>query len=377
MPSKDKEDIVADGRARDEFSAKNPFFCCVISHTATSEVPGLTVAGANPDLVKYTSPADAEFLHYGRCRCIPGVPATPDGKPTPAVITKAALDLAGIPFLVVDAGAKVKPDVPCVSFGVKPGGNIAQENAMDDASDAKRALEYGHALGRQLARSSDLVVVGESIPGGTTTALAVLRALGIDALFKVSSSMPENPHGLKNEIVRSALERAHIPASGGAVTALEAVSLVGDPMIPAAAGIAAGALEAGAKVMLAGGTQMTAVLAVMKGLAIPLSCNEICIGTTVYVAKDSSADLAGLAKQVSPRVPVLACDLHLEKSAKPGLQAFAKGFVKEGVGAGGTSIAAMLKTGAGGEKMLAAIERVYEHSIEGKKEKKGPTTTTT
>ena len=44
---------------------------------------------------------------------------------------------------------------------------------------------------------SDLIVVGESIPGGTTTALAVLRALGIDARFKVSSSMPENPHNLK------------------------------------------------------------------------------------------------------------------------------------------------------------------------------------
>ncbi len=354
----DVADITGPKSAARKFSAKRPFFACVISHTATSEIPGLTVAGANPDLVKYTSPADAEFLHYGYCKCIPGVPATPDGKPTPAVITRSALEFAEIPFLVVEAGTKIKPDIPCVSLGVRPGGNIAQENAMD-VSDVKKALELGHAAGRQLARSSDLVVVGESIPGGTTTALAVLSALGVDARFRVSSSMPENPHSLKNQVVGSALARTRISAP---VPALEAVSLVGDPMMPAVAGIAAGALEAGCNVMLAGGTQMAAILAVMKGLGMPL--NNICIGTTTYVAGDKSADLAGLVRQVSEKVPVLACDLHLDKSSKPGLQAFAKGFVKEGVGAGGSSIAALLKTKKDGKKLLAGIERQYERSIE-------------
>lgn len=351
-------DILGPRQAIKKFSAKRPFFACVISHTGTSEIPGLTVAGANPDLVKYTSPADAEFLHYGYCKCIPAVPATPDGKPTPAVITRSALELGGIPFLVVEAGTKVKPDIPCISLGVKPGGNIAQENAVG-ISDVKRALEMGHATGKQLARSSDLVVVGESIPGGTTTALAVLSALGVDARFRVSSSMPENPHSLKNRVVESALARAGISAP---VTALEAVSLVGDPMMPAVAGIAAGALEAGCKVMLAGGTQMAAVLAVMKGLGLPL--DNVCVGTTTYVANDRSADLAGLVRQVSPKVPVLACDLRLDKSRKPGLQAFAKGFVKEGVGAGGSSIACMLKTRKNAKKLLQEIERQYEYSIE-------------
>lgn len=354
----DVADILGAAGAIRKFRAKRPTFACVISHTGTSEIPGLTAAGANPDLVKYTSPADAEFLHYGYCKCIPGVPATPDGKPTPAVITRSALEFAEIPFLVIEAGTKVKPDIPCVSLGVKPGGNIAQENAAD-ISDVKKALELGHAAGRQLARSADLVVVGESIPGGTTTALAVLSALGVDARFRVSSSMPENPHTLKNKVVESALARSKISAP---VPALEAMSLVGDPMMPAVAGIAAGALEAGCKVMLAGGTQMAAVLAVMKGLGIPLA--NVCIGTTTYVANDRSADLAGLVRQVSKNVPVLACDLHLDKSRKPGLQAFAKGFVKEGVGAGGASIAALLKTRKNGKKLLAEIERQYERCIE-------------
>jgi NaMN:DMB phosphoribosyltransferase len=92
----------------------------VISYTATSEIQGLTVAGANPELVKYTSPADSEFLYYGRCRCINAVPATPDGKPTPAIITRAAIKISKIPLLVVNAGAKVKPSIPLVSFGLEP-----------------------------------------------------------------------------------------------------------------------------------------------------------------------------------------------------------------------------------------------------------------
>src|SRR5919197_1788718 len=120
----------SDKLAVKSFTTKNPIFICVLSYIATREISGLTVAGANPELVKYTSAADSEFLYYGRCSCIDVVPATPDGKPTPALITRAALQLARIPLLVIDAGAKVKPSIPYVSFGVEPGRNIMNENAM-------------------------------------------------------------------------------------------------------------------------------------------------------------------------------------------------------------------------------------------------------
>ncbi len=331
---------------------------CVISYTATSEIPGLTVAGANPELVKYTPPADAEFLYYGLCKCIKVVPATPDGKPTPALITRTALQAAEIPILVVDAGAKVKPSIPYVSFGIEPGRNIVNENAMDE-SNARKAFDYGVILGRQVAKMSDLVVIGESIPGGTTTALAVLSALGVDAKFKVSSSMPENPHDLKNRVVASAIKRAGIVHSPFA-----AIAAFGDPMMPSVSGIASGVMDAGGKVMLAGGTQMSAVVAILWGLGKPV--DRLCIGTTSYVAKDPSADLAGLV-QAAHRVPILSCDLHLGESSKPGLRAFAKGFVKEGVGAGGASIAALMKSKGKitARKLLRAIEKEYEASIEG------------
>ena len=346
------------------FATKTPVFVCVISYTATSEISGLTVAGANPELVKYTPAADVEFLCHGRCSCIDVVPATPDGKPTPALITRAALQLARIPLLVVDAGAKVKPSIPYVSFGVEPGRNIINENAMD-VSNVKRAFEYGELLGKQLAIMSDLVVVGESIPGGTTTALAVLRALGIDARFKVSSSMPENPHNLKNKVVDYAIGRVNAANGiGGIGSPFEAISIFGDPMIPSVAGIASGVLSANGKIMLAGGTQMSAVVALLNRLSRPLI--GLCIGTTTYVTKDPSSDLYGLVRMASKQVPILSCDLHLAESSKPGLQAFAKGFVKEGVGAGGASIVAITKSRGKitGKRLMNAIEKEYDVSIE-------------
>src|SRR5919109_4079295 len=139
------------------FSTTNPIFICVISYTETSEIPGITIAGANPNLVKYTSAADSEFLYYGYCKCINRVPATPDGKPTPAIVTRSALLLTGIPFLIVDAGSKIKPYIPYISFNVGSGNNIKSHDAID-IWDVKKAFDYGIVLGKQLSKSNDLVV---------------------------------------------------------------------------------------------------------------------------------------------------------------------------------------------------------------------------
>ena len=73
-------------------------FVCVISYTKTCEIPGLTVAGVNSELLQHTPAADAEFLYHGECKCINSIPATPDGKPTPALLTRAALKTAEIPL---------------------------------------------------------------------------------------------------------------------------------------------------------------------------------------------------------------------------------------------------------------------------------------
>ena len=169
---------------------KHFLFSFVISYTETSEIPGITVAGADPDFIKFTPPADAEFLHYGFCKSIDVIPMTPDGKPTPALLTKTALESASIPQVVINAGSKIAPKLPYFETGLPFGRNISVEPGLDKSS-VVRAIDYGRIVGRALASCTDCLVIGESIPGGTTTALAVLKGLGVDA--RVSSSMPKNP----------------------------------------------------------------------------------------------------------------------------------------------------------------------------------------
>ncbi|MCH3977400.1 MAG: hypothetical protein LKE35_00185 [Candidatus Methanomethylophilus sp.] len=56
-----------------------------------------------------------------------------------------------------------------------------------------RAFEYGKILGKHLADTYDYVVVSESCAGGTTTALAVLLAMGVIRENLVSSSSRRTP----------------------------------------------------------------------------------------------------------------------------------------------------------------------------------------
>jgi uncharacterized protein (TIGR00303 family) len=344
----------------EKFLTTNPIFVCVISYTETSQIPGITFAGANPDLIKYTPAADSEFLYHGKCFSISGVPATPDGIPTPALLTRTALLLGKIPCLVVNSGSKIDPKIPFISFEINHGKNIQHEAALE-LFETHQAFEYGKILGKQLSKSNDLVVLGESIPGGTTTALGVLTGFGIDANFKISSSMPNNPHDLKILVVQEAIKNQKI---SDLIDPFKIVSLLGDPMIPAVAGIATGVIQSESKVMLAGGTQMAAVLAFMSSLNV--SFDKICIGTTSYVTKDEDSDLEFLVRTISPDIPILSVNPGLGKSTKNGLMMYDKGVVKEGVGSGGALIALLLKLNRSLDRdtFLRNIEEEYERNIE-------------
>lgn len=284
---------------------KKPLFIVTISNTKVAEIPGITVAGAEPELVKYTPAADTELLQYGECKSISGVPATPDGKPTPALITATALRLAGIPHLIVDAGAEIKPQAPYVTLGAEGSSeNIVLKDAAP-LSVVERVFENAESLGRNIAKTSDYLILGESVPGGTTTALAVLCALGIDARGKVSSSMPTNPHHIKTSAINEAMKRLNLRIGDLEDDPLRAVASLGDLMMVAVAGIALGSLKS-TPVLLAGGTQMAAVLGLIRKLAgKPLQRIAIC--TTRYVVEDKSADLRWLISETA-RVPLIATD---------------------------------------------------------------------
>ena len=321
-------------------------FSFVISYTETCEIPGITFAGADSDSIKYTPPADAEYLHYGNCKTIDKIPMTPDGKPTPALLTKVALESSSIPHIVINAGSKISPQLPFIATGLHSGKNISVESAMNE-SQVSQAVNYGRIVGRTLASMTDCLIIGESIPGGTTTALATLLAFGFKA--KVSSSIPNNPVMLKNQVSYMALERLDSD------NPYSIVSKVGDPMIAFVAGMLSSASEIN-PVILAGGTQMTAVLA----FASKVGFNEknTAIGTTSYISGDSSANFKNLVQEIAD-IPAISVNPHLENSKFGGLRAFSEGFAKEGAGAGGSIIASMLKTGNDHSKFLNLAEKEY------------------
>jgi len=345
-----------------QLSGKNPLFACVISVTETAKILGISAAGKYPELTDFTPPADVELLLLGKCRCIPGVPVTPEGIPTPALIAMSALRLADIPVLVVSSGLRVNPHVPFLDLGGKPGRDIRTGKAVENVEEI---LERAKVVGENLSKTADYLVVGESIPGGTTTALGVLLAMGVDARGKVSSSMLSNPHELKIKTVEEGLKASGVEFGDLANDPLKAISCVGDPMIPTFAGVILGAADK-VPVLMAGGTQMGAVLAVIKALNSYV-LNNVAIGTTRWIITDRTADLKGIITQIAD-APILAADLDFSQSRFEGLRKYEAGVVKEGVGAGGAAIAAMAKSEGSITKdiLLEEIERNYERLVRSK-----------
>lgn len=345
-----------------KITGKKPLFTCTLGTTETAKIQGISAAGAMPELTDFTPPADIELLLLGKCKCIHGVPITPDGIPTPALVTMSALKLADIPALPVNAGLRILPHVPFLELGAKPGRDIRTGKAVDNAEEV---LQRAKLAGEILSKTVDYLVVGESIPGGTTTALGVLLAMGINAKGKVSSSMPWNPHDLKIKTVEEGFKALKLKFGALANNPIEAISCVGDPVMPAFAGLVLGA-AANVPVLMAGGTQMTAVLAIIKALN-PRVLGNVAIGTTRWIMADKTADLKGIVSQIAD-VPILAADLDFSRSKFEGLKAYEQGVVKEGVGVGGVTIAAMAKSKGSitKEVMLEEVERNYEQLVSSK-----------
>ena len=327
-------------------------FLLTIGTTETSKIPGLSGAGATPELTEYTPAADAEFMVLGEVRCTDTAAETVVGDaaaPTPARLTKASLQLANIPFVIVDAGSKIKPDVEYVSLGKDYGRDIRTGKGILNPLEI---FENAKDLGAELSRRHEMLIIGESIAAGTTTALGVLKALGYDANEKVSGSMPHNPHDLKSNVVNEGLENAGI--TPGDADAMQAIGAVGDPTLPAIAGIVLGS---DIPIIMAGGTQMAAACAIIKSIQPSFDFSRINLATTVFVAGDETADLFGILEQIDDNITVNVVDPRFEESEHEGLKNYLKGFVKEGAGAGGAMFTALV-LGNTVEKLRRKIEKV-------------------
>jgi len=333
---------------------KKGVFTCTVANTMTSTIPGISDAGDTPELTLFTPAADAELLVLGKTVCMKGIPINPGGIPTPATLTKAALEISKMPFFIVNGGCKVVPNLPCIEVGGQYGNYVTTGKAV---SNVKAVFNKGLILGEMLSHGSDFVVISESCAGGTTTALAVLMAMGVIKENLVSSSSPNNPKELKLAKVTEGLKAAGINIGDLADDPLKAIECVGDPMMPANIGILIGAAKH-VPVIVGGGTQMAAVIAAAVKLD-PSIIGNFFQGTTRWLMEDPNSSMPRIMDSISADVPIVYVNMDYSASPHEGLQAYEWGYIKEGVGCGGSSVAAIIQS-AGEVTCGDLLDKVHE-----------------
>jgi uncharacterized protein (TIGR00303 family) len=307
---------------------EKPMFLCVLANTKTAHIPNLSAAGKTAKLTDYTPAVDAELMETGGIISVPVLPMTPPyDTPTPAIMTRSALKLTGAPYHFINSGLIITPDVPFIDLKAEPGEDIREPIAVRDVLGI---YERAKLLAKRLQNHVDHVIIGESIPGGTTTAMGVLMALGYNG--NVSSSADENPLELKKKVVEEGMRASGLTFGCLRDDPMKAIACMGDPMMPAVAGLVAGFHGAKVSVVLAGGTQMAAVYALIKHLG--QNTENLSIATTRYVVEDKSANFIELTRTLG--VPVVyVADPGFGKSSLKGLHRYETGTIKEGAGAGG------------------------------------------
>jgi uncharacterized protein (TIGR00303 family) len=362
---------------------RKPLFSLVVAYSATVQIPGISGAGTTLELREFTATADVEILAHGKARCLKGVPSNPTGAPGPSIITRAAFNLVpDLIYLPVDAGLKLKADAPNVFVpqGARPAERITSGQSLGkDESVAvtlfEEGVKFGDKIGQQYSTDRYLII-GESVPGGTTTALGLLLALGLPAEERVSSSMPDNAHQIKLEAVNQGFAAIGRKKGDFAKYPLGGVAALGDPMQAFTAGMALAA-SSYCPVMLGGGTQMAAVVALMAalqdnnayvGLFKRAKPANIVLATTRWVSADPTADLAGLARIIETEfsgfpVSYMSANLNFATSRYLPMKLYEQGYVKEGVGAGAAAIMAMIECNLSPAELLPHIEQAYKDLV--------------
>ena len=325
-------------------------FLLVLAATATAAVAGISAAGSTPESRRFTAAADGELVVLGPAAPRPhALPPLPAGV-SPALVSWVVLEQLGLARRVVNAGVEAAPAMAHEPVpGCEPAACLSTGCALP-LPQVRNLLRWGEDFGRTWLRRQPgaLLVVGECVAGGTSTAAAILQGLGVDGTGLVSGSLRQPPHQLRHQLITQGLQRSGHPG-----TVLELAAAVGDPMQPLVAGVILGCGGA-APVLLAGGSQMAAVLALALALARnrgqPLTplLRSTAVGTTCWVAREPGSNLALLLERVHgqlglPQAPLaMASTLDFSSCTHAALRDYEAGYVKEGVGAGGLAIAAGL-----------------------------------
>ena len=308
----------------------NADFLLMASVTKTCEIEGITQAGI-PGLIKLTPTLDAEFVATGRVFSLPELAETPNGVPTPALITKAVDHLNSFTSIeICDLGLEKKPlQTKLYEFGLKSSERIDKGAEID----AKAVFLKGMEFGASYELKGNYLIIGESTPAGTTTAEAAIRALGYDAAGAFSSSFLNAPKNIKEAVIQKALSLVQEDMSD-----FEKLGIVADNMLLFTAGFIYEATKR-FEVVLAGGTQMAAVMLIADKLRETMLMRpdhkNLTLATTQWVVKDEKSDIKKLLSLLSYKPNALYTTFSFQNAEIPILKKYDEGEAKEGVGAGG------------------------------------------
>ncbi|MBM5799875.1 MAG: nicotinate-nucleotide--dimethylbenzimidazole phosphoribosyltransferase [Cyanobacteria bacterium K_DeepCast_35m_m2_023] len=323
----------------------------LLASTDTAAVEGISAAGATAASRRLTAAADAELLVLGPGGQRPhGLPPLPAGL-SPALISHVVLRQLGLlpRLMVVDLGCAIAPAVPHLRLpdpeSAGPASCLSSGGALPLAR-VQALLARGRCWGQRWPPEQPLLLA-ECVPGGTSTALAVLLGLDVAADGLVGGSLLLPVHALKADLARRGLAAAGLggrPATTGneAGRAQAVLAAVGDPMQALAAGLCLAMAKRRLPVVLAGGSQMAAVLALALALAPtglrPALAEQCVVATTAWLAHEAGSDLALLLRRIDQRwcvrTQLAVAALRFDGCRSPALQDFERGYVKEGVGAG-------------------------------------------
>jgi len=324
----------------------------VLAGSLTAEIDGISAAGSTALSRRYTALADAELLLHGPCgsRAF-SLPPLPAGV-SPALISYVASRFIGVTPLVLAVGLHQMPSFPylCLECPVNgPAACLSSGHAMS-YERVESLWAKGFAMGLKLRKP---LLLAECVPGGTTTAQAVLTGLGLSVSSLISGSALMPPVALKTQLISEGLRASKL---GLQPSPKKLLAAVGDPFQPVAVGLLLGARQAGQKVLLGGGCQMLAVLALaleeLSATLRPDFVEGIVLGTTAWLvdevnSKDQSkSSLLRLLDVVGDYFGVglvgMSTGLRFDRSRFQSLQDYETGYVKEGVGAGAFALLAQL-----------------------------------
>ena len=316
----------------------------IIAGTNTSQIPGISAAGINPQSRRITALADAEFLLEGASKEHKYKLPLLNAGVTPALISHVCSKLINLRPIVIPLGITVKPYFNHLAVEDR---DLGPSNCLTTGkSMTKDRVINLYERGLELGISSrQPILISESVPGGTTTAQAVMEAFGLSVSNLVGSSLFKAPRELRKKVVQKGLLNANLKND---FNSFDVVSSVGDPFQAFSMGLLIGARLAKQPVILSGGSQMLAVISLVLELLGAKNKDEfienVFIATTGWLVKDNS--LNDLLNLINEKYEInllgLASPLNFKSSKYKELKDYEIGHVKEGVGAGGISILAFL-----------------------------------